>query len=96
MESYNLREKQALQTLNPDPSHLLIEEEGRDAGEAAVVWIENGVYRGYGFVPRDHTFQSPEDLQAFIIPQRAYPETDRILQSYLIKNPERTTVIEYP
>lgn len=95
-ESYNLRVTQALATLNPDQAHLLIREQGRDPGEAAVVWIENGVYRGYGFIPQDRNLQSPEDLWAYIIPQRAYPETDRILQSYVIKNPERTTIFESP
>jgi DNA polymerase-3 subunit epsilon len=85
---YNQRVEQALESLHTAPSHLLIREKGRKPGEQALIWLENGVYRGYGFIPTDQEVSSFEDLEAYLIAQRSYPETDRILQSYLLKHPD--------
>lgn len=93
-EAYNRKVKVGLDSLRQQPSHLLIPEKGRDPGETAVILIENGVYRGYGFVPEDLGLGTYEDLEAYISPQRAYPETDRILQSYLLKHPQRARKLE--
>ena len=93
-EAYNLKVMQALDSLSQSFSRLLIPEKGRDSEERAVICIENGVYRGYGFVPRDLSLNTFEDVEAFLIPQPSYPETDRILQSYLLKHPDRIRSLE--
>ena len=93
-EAYNLKVMQALDSLSQSFSRLLIPEKGRDSEEQAVICIENGVYRGYGFVPRDLSLNTFEDVEAFLIPQPSYPETDRILQSYLLKHPDRIRSLE--
>ena len=90
-EAYNLKVSRALDSLNLSFNRLLIPETGRDPNERAVICVENGVYRGYGFIPRDLSLNSFEDVEAFLIPQPSYPETDRILQSYLLKHPDRVT-----
>ncbi len=93
-DQYNQQVQKALDSLREEPSHLLICEKGREPGEKAVIWIENGTYRGYVFVDREREVKCFEDLEPYLIPQRAYPETDRILQSYLLKHPENTFLWE--
>ena len=93
-EAYNRRVREALDSLDEGHGHLLISEKGRDPEEFALICIENGVYRGYGFVPKDQCLTSYEEVEGFIIPQPAYPETDRILQSYLLKYPDRVRKLE--
>lgn len=93
-QAYNLKVKEALDSLDGESGPLLIFEKGRDAGETAVISIENGVYRGYGFIPKEQAVMTYEDLEAFIVPQPAYPETDRILQSYVLKHPGRVRKLE--
>jgi DNA polymerase-3 subunit epsilon len=91
---YNLKVGQALEALNRSASgHVLIRERGRSPDEQALVWIENGTYRGFGFLPAEASLHGPEDLEAAINPQHAYPDTARILQAYLLKNPDRYTEI---
>jgi len=85
---YNQRVERALESLRTAPSHLLIREKGRKPGEQALIWMENGVYRGYGFIPSQQEVGSFEDLEAYLIIERSHPETDRILQSYLLKHPD--------
>jgi DNA polymerase-3 subunit epsilon len=94
-KAYNLKVQKALDSLKQGPCHLLISEQGRDPGETAVICIENGIYRGYGFVPKDMNLANYEDLEAYLVPQPAYPETDRILQSYLVKHPNRAHKLEW-
>ena len=93
-EAYNRRVREALDSLDEGHGHLLISEKGRDPEEFALICIENGVYRGYGFIPKDQCLTRYEEVEAFIIPQPAYPETDRILQSYLLKYPDRVRKLE--
>jgi DNA polymerase-3 subunit epsilon len=93
-EAYNSKVRKALDALEEGPGHLLISEKGRDPEEFALISIEKGVYRGYGFVPKDQCLTNYEEVEAFIIPQPAYPEMDRILQSYLLKHPDRVRNLE--
>ncbi|MDG1572174.1 exonuclease domain-containing protein [Robiginitalea sp. M366] len=83
---YNARVDLALDSLRDTGSHLLIAEQGRSPGEQAIVWMEGGQYRGYGFLPEDTGITHPEELEAWIQPQRHNPETQRILESYLSKH----------
>lgn len=87
---YNRKVAEAMEALDRNaPGHVLIREKGRTPGEQALVWIENGTYRGYGFLPEEASLHSLEDVEAAITPQHAHPETARILQAYLLKNPGR-------
>jgi DNA polymerase-3 subunit epsilon len=87
---YNLKVGEALEALNRSTAgHVLIREKGRNPDEQALVWIENGTYRGFGFLPAEASLHHPEDLEAAIVPQHASPDTARILQAYLLKNPGR-------
>ena len=42
-------------------------------------------YKGYGFISNEIEINSIEDIEAFIIPQKNTPETQRILGSYLTR-----------
>ena len=80
--------------LDQKPENILIREKGRHGEEEALVWIAGGIYRGYGFVPKMSEVNSFEDLEPFLAPQKAYPETTQIINSYLLKHPERAREIK--
>ncbi len=86
---YNAKVDEALRSLSPSGEHLIIGEKGRSPEEQGIIWIEDGVFKGYGFVERDRSLDGLPDLEAVIEPQPRYPETDRILEAYLLKNPGR-------
>ena len=67
----------------------VIQEKGRNYNENAFVMVKNGIYSGYGFVNKDIQVNTSEDLEAFLIPQNNTLETERIVQSYLTRNPEK-------
>ena len=93
-EAYNRRIEEALRALEEKPENILIREKGRHGEEEGLVWIAGSVYRGYGFVPKTTEVISLEDLEPFLTPQKAYPETAQIISSYLLKHPERAMEIK--
>lgn len=53
---------------------------GRNEDEKAFLLIQAGVYRGYGFVPKDHSIQSEQELWPFLNEEPHNIETWRILK----------------
>ncbi len=87
VNTYNERVQEALQSLKEIQSDLVIKINGRNAEENAFVIIQENNYSGYGFVPKETSIEHIEDLETFIIPQKNTLETQRIVESYIRKNP---------
>ncbi|TLP75446.1 exonuclease domain-containing protein [Maribacter sp. ACAM166] len=84
---YNQRVQEALDSLKQIQSDLVIKTKGRNTDENAFVIIRENSYAGYGFAPKETAIEHIEDLELFIIPQKNTLETQRIVESYLRKNP---------
>ena len=87
MNMYNERVQEAIKSLKEIQSDLVIKTIGRNAEENAFVIIQENSYAGYGFVPKETPIEHMEDLESFIIPQKNTLETQRIVESYIRKNP---------
>lgn len=78
--SYNERVASFLSATTMDKFTQLYELEGRDANETGIVYIENGVYRGFGFCPKDTTAQKEQ----FIVARQDNKDVRRILIRYIL------------
>lgn len=87
VNTYNERVQEALKSLKDIQSDLVIKTNGRTAKENAFVIIQENSYAGYGFIPKEFSIEHIEDLETFIIPQKNTLETQRIVESYMRKNP---------
>lgn len=87
VDDYNEKVQEALKSLKEIQSDLVIKTNGRNADENAFVIIQENSYAGYGFVPKETAIEHMEDLETFIIPQKNTLETQRIVESYIRKNP---------
>ena len=87
VNTYNERVQEALKSLKDIQSDLVIKTNGRNAEENAFVIIQENSYAGYGFIPKEFSIEHIEDLETFIIPQKNTLETQRIVESYMRKNP---------
>ena len=85
---YNDRVKEALTSLKEVQTDVFIKIKGRTADENAFVFIQENNYSGYGFVPKETPIHQPQDLVTFIVRQKNTLETQRIIESYLRKNPD--------
>lgn len=93
VDDYNIKVSKAVAYMKTKDENFVFREKGRTLAEQAFVYIENGKYAGYGFVEKENAIHSFDDLEAFLIRQKNTLETQRIVQSYLLKNPEKNKLI---
>lgn len=71
---------------------FVIIDKGRSLSEKSIILIEDGIYKGYGFLDKNETIDEFHDFKSFITPQGDNRDIQRIIQMYLKKN--RPKIIE--
>ena len=87
-EAYNERAsvaRELIKTIFDEDFFLLLR--GRRAGELAVVLVEDGRYRGFGYV-EETTADGVAELRTAIKETPGWPDTNRIIQRYLSDHPK--------
>ena len=89
VEKYNERALAAREVLSTvfDEDFFIVDE-GRAPGEYAVILVENGNFQGFGYLDDDALERDPPQLRDIIPPYPGHPETTRLIQRYLNKNPK--------
>lgn len=85
-EAYNRRVEEALERYHFDHDNFYVFDTGRETDEISVVKIEDGVYKGFGFMPANELHNVPEVADEYI---KSYPdnrEVRQIIRSFLKKN----------
>ncbi|NCD41836.1 MAG: hypothetical protein EOL88_07065 [Bacteroidia bacterium] len=85
-ESYNLRVLQAIEQYQYRHKNFFLFGEGRDPDERSVVWIENFIYRGFGFFAKNNP-PSPALWEACIQYYSDNKDIQTIINGYLKKHP---------
>ncbi|MDX2245587.1 MAG: exonuclease domain-containing protein [Bacteroidia bacterium] len=96
-ETYNERVAQAAFEISygrDQMASFLVVGEGRDESEQSVVWVENGVFRGYAFLDLSQFSGSPASITEFIPYKEDLPDVNRIIQGYIKKNPRQVIPIK--
>jgi len=88
-EAYNERAAQAREVLKTvfDDDFFIIDH-GRSPDERSVVLVEDGRYRGYGYICPEELQGGEAELRDAITPFEGNPETTRLIQRFLNKNPK--------
>ncbi len=92
---YNIRVKQALENYHFDRQNFMLVDRGRNNDEKAVVWVQNGRYVGFGFVPVGNFDGTISKLEEFIQPQTDNKEVRRIILSYMKKPDGNLSLLPY-
>ena len=87
IENYNLRVKEAINSVGIGAENLVIKETGRSENEVGFALILDGIYKGFGYVDSDQANQltNPEDYQFFVQPKKDNRDVQRIIAAYLKK-----------
>lgn len=85
-KSYNLKVEEAIEFIRTKKEDFFIREKGRHLEEEALIVVKDGTYLGYGFVEKEITINSFNDLEPFIMLQQDTLEAQQIIWSYLNKN----------
>ena len=88
-EKYNQKVSRAIDFIRTRNEDLVIKDNGRHKGEDAVILITNGQYNGYGFISKDISITTIEDVSAHITLQKNTVEAQRLIFSYILKNPHK-------
>ncbi|MXV38145.1 DNA polymerase III subunit epsilon [Flavobacteriaceae bacterium Ap0902] len=80
---YNKRVQTAIESTHSDLKTEIIELAGRNVEESSFVWIEKGLFRGYGFLPKEESVQTLEDLEKFLVTEKSNPEIQGMLNRFL-------------
>lgn len=95
-EEYNARVHEAINAIGMDfDSSFIILDEGRSKGEKAVILVEEGQYKGFGYIDEEDARYGVEELKEAIKPYTHNPETVRIIRHYMINKSSRLKVIEF-
>ncbi|MGB5818262.1 MAG: exonuclease domain-containing protein [Saonia sp.] len=90
VQAYNEKVRSAIVSIRSKNEIFLIKEKGRTHEEDAIVLVRENLYRGYGFIEKNVAIGNLVDAEAFILPQKNTSETQRIIDAYIRRNPEKT------
>jgi len=74
---YNERVEEAIAAISSRQRDFIIKEKGRDAMEDGFIWVQNGSYCGYGFISKETTVMSFEDIESHRIVAKDTLDTQR-------------------
>ncbi len=86
VNSYNLRVSSAISFTIENTKDMVLKQKGRHDDEEAFVLIKNSVYLGYGFIDKTEQINTPEALEAFLIPQKDNLDVQKILRKRLAQH----------
>lgn len=82
-KEYNRRVSKAIDFIAQYEDSYLLVEKGRELGEQSFIYLEQGRFAGYGFIPGQEDVNDISDFQNFLIKQKSSAYADRIIQRYL-------------
>ena len=86
IENYNTKVDKVITDLDHEKTGtMVLKEKGRHVNEKAFVLMDGGQYKGYGFIDDSLEIRTKTDIEAFLIPQKNTPETQRIVESMMPK-----------
>jgi len=91
-QNYNKKVQLAILQMKSSYENFVFSESGRKEAEKAIVYMENGKYAGYGFISEENTISTFSDFEPFLIRQKNTLETQRIVQSYLLRHPKKKLI----
>lgn len=87
-ESYNLRVQEALDNYHFEHQNFLLVEAGRHPEEKAIVKVENGRYKGFGYLDETCDLNNTDLLQECIVTYSDNKEVRRIIKTHVRNNPK--------
>lgn len=88
-ESYNLRAEMAISKLTRIfTDDFILLDRGRNEEEMAVILVEEGYYKGYGYATKEDLDHGIEEIKETIKYVPENPETNNIVRNYMIDYPE--------
>ncbi len=92
-EAYNRKVAEALNEETAKGTFVFVGP-GRSPDEHSIVLIEEGLYKGYGYLPDDTPVSSPDPLKDYIHYHPDNPDIQKILNMYM-RNPANQKIVRF-
>ena len=92
VEVYNKRVQEAIYSFQQQQDSYIIKGKGRTPSEVSIILIEQGEYKGFGFIDAQESIAYFEDFSQYITRYKSSYYTTKILQSYHKKNTNKNIV----
>ena len=86
VEIYNERARKILEAFVFKNPNFLIYDRGRETDERSLILVEDGKYKGYGYIDSTHQIASEEELKYIATPKKYYPDCDMLVRSWMKNN----------
>lgn len=86
-ESYNNRVADSLRHFNHLNNSYILLGAGRHQDESSLVWVEHGIYKGFGFTDDNMQHQHLHELTSQVHPYHDNQDIQRIIAAYLRQHP---------
>lgn len=83
--AYNLRVQAYINQLQFNGDTFFLVDKGRNKGEKSLVWIENGIYRGYGYAPYHFHGKDPLHWSRYIQIEKENKDNKTIIHQFMRK-----------
>lgn len=83
INEYNRRVKSALTSVSINLDTVVIQTPGKTESEKGIVFIENGIYKGYGFTETNEKYSGKKKIEKIISQQKDNRDIQRIINYYL-------------
>ncbi len=83
--AYNLRVQAYIDQLQFNGDTFFLVDKGRNKGEKSLVWIENGIYRGYGYAPYHFHGKDPLHWSRYIQIEKENKDNKTIIHQFMRK-----------
>lgn len=94
LKVYNNQVQLAVDFLKKRTSDYIIKGKGRNPEEETIVLVRDNLYYGYGFIEKQIAITNYNALEPYLQIQKNTLESQRIVESYLFKNPDAAIEIE--
>lgn len=81
-EDYNDRLTEAISSLKNEKETYIIKGEGREEEEESFILVDEGEFKGFGFIPPDFSISEKEQLYDFLTPCKETKITLQIINSF--------------
>lgn len=93
IEVYNKRVQKALEHLGSLKETFVLKQKGRTPDEAAIILVEQGEYKGIGFIDNDTTIESFEDFSNHITRYQNNYHTTKLIAGFMQKDISEKNII---
>lgn len=84
-ESYNERVDRVIQSLQYPYRDMLIIDKGKTTGEKSFIFIQEGIFQGYGYFKLNHQIKTKATIKKRLIPIEDNRDTQAVLRHFLRK-----------